>query len=229
MIPDQFFGLVGQLVTAGGGGALVAFALFRFLGRNWIEHELAKKLEAAKAEIGLLAARRMKLPDREYIVFPEVWAKLNKAVGTLGAAIISFRQFPDFNRQTQEERDVWLARSDMSDEERDYFARESDKIRAYSRILDFRALRDAGQAFNDFRECFHANRIFISPAIKSKLDEIDDLIKESWIAKKMDLEGLSRGGDTNWLLKAHDTHEKQIKPLMLEIEGLVQGKLFPEG
>lgn len=228
MTTDQIFSALGQLVAAGGGGALVAFAIFRYLGKSWIEHELAKDLESAKSELGLLAARRMKLHDREYVVFPEVWDKLNKASESLGRSVSSMTFSPDFARMSEPEIANWVAESDLSDDEKKYFAREHDKGRAHSRIIEWRRLVESRKAFEAFHDCFQSNRIFIRPAIKEKLVRIDDLINESWIAKKMDWEGYSRGGDTNWLLKAYDTYRKEIQPLMSEIEGLVQTQLFPE-
>lgn len=228
MNAEQAFSLFGQLVAAGGGGAVVAYGIFRFLGKSWIEHELAKDLESAKSELGLLAARRLRLHDREYVVFPEIWAKLNKAVGSLGAAIMSYMEVPDFTRQSEQQTNDWLSRSDLSDEEKEFFRAQKDKIRGYSRILEWRRLVEARKDFVAFRTFFHENRIFISPEIKKKLDEIDDQMNDSWSAKKMDWEGYSRETGTSFMGQAHDTYSKQIKPLMLEIEGLVQAKLFPE-
>lgn len=230
MDPDaaqQVFSLIGQVVAAGGGGALVAFAIFRSLGKGWIENQLAKDLEAAKSEIALLSARQLKLHDREYAVFPEIWAKLQKAVASLGGAIISFREIPDFNRQSEVEQDEWLTRSDLSEDEKRYFLAQADKVRTYSRILDWRDLVRAREDFIEFRTFFHANRIFIRPEIKEKFDQIDNLLNSSWVSKKMDWDGYSRGGETNFLSEALKKYEREIKPLMAEIEGLVQGTFFP--
>lgn len=229
MTVDSIFGLLGQLVAAGGGGAVVAFALFRFFGESWIESELARRLEIAKAEISLLAARRMKLPDREYLVFPEVWAKLNKAVSSLGRVIISFREMPDLNRMSEADLSGWLDRSDLSDDERRFLAAATDKSIAYGRVLDWRALIEARAAFVDFHTYLQSNRIFLSPDLKERFDRIGQLIPESWIAKKMDWDGHSQTAGESFLTKAWDKYEKQVKPLMLEIEKLVQSRLFPEG
>ena len=78
-----------SVVAAGSGGALVALGLFKYLGQSWIKHQLTKDLERAKAEISLLSSRRMKLHDKEYEVFPELWARLIKASNSLSASIAS--------------------------------------------------------------------------------------------------------------------------------------------
>ena len=230
MPPDfaqHVFSLLGQLVAAGGGGAIVAYAIFKFLGKSWIEHELARDLEAAKSEIGLLAARRLRLHDREYVVFPEIWAKLNKSFHSLGGAIVSYREIPDFSRKSEEETAVWVSRSNLSEEEKDYFTGERDKIVAYNRILDWRSLVEASGDFVDFRTFFHANRIFLSPEIKEKLDQIDSLMNASWTAKKMVFDGYRGNVGADFLSAAWDKYDKEIRPLIAEIEGLVQARLFP--
>ena len=227
-IASEIWGFVGQTVFAGGGGAVVAYGIFRFLGTSWIEHELATRLESAKAEISILAARRLKLHDREYVVFPELWAKLNKVFVSLNRAIVSFREMPDFTRMSKPEIDSWLENSALSSGERSYFVKEQDKSRAYGRILDFQDLNEAHKDYTEFRIYFENNRIFLNPEIKKKLVEINDLLWGSWVAKKMDLQGLSQRGDKHYLSEAWKTIDKQVRPLMVEIEALVQARLFPE-
>ena len=95
MSRDAVFSFLGQVISIGGGAAAISYALFHFLAKGWIQNQLAKDLESAKSEISLLAARQLKLHDREYVVFPEVWAKLNKAFQSLGDAVISYRRIPD--------------------------------------------------------------------------------------------------------------------------------------
>jgi hypothetical protein len=226
-IGPQIWILVGKLLVAGGGGAVVAFAIFKFLGKGWIEHQLAKELETAKAEISILAARRLKLHDREYVVFPELWDKLNRAFNSLDRAIISLRYVPIFWKMPEAKLNDWMDHSDLSDDEKSYFLSEEDKPRAYGKILDWRDLIDAQKYSIEFHTYFQSNRIFISPEIKDKFNQIDTLIHEALVAKKMDSNGYS-GESKNYLIEALDKFEKQVKPLMVDIESLVQTRLFPE-
>jgi len=225
---DMIFSLIGQFVAAGGGGALVAYGLFKFLGKSWMEKKLSKDLELVKSEISILAARRMRLHDQEYVVFPEVWSKLNKAFESLGQAVISFHEIPDLSRMSEGELQDWLNHSDLSDDERKFLAKESDKTRAYSRLLNWRDLLKANRDFFEFRRYFQENRIFLDPQVKEKLDEICNLFHKSWVAKKMDWEGHRLDGGKSFLMEAYEMYDKQAKPIMDEIEALVQNKLFPE-
>jgi hypothetical protein len=170
----------------------------------------------------------MKLHDREYIVFPEVWAKLNKAFSSLGRAIMAFREMPDLGRMGKDELESWMNRSNLSDDEKSFLIREEDKNSAYSRILDWGDLMEANKDFIDFHTCLQTNRIFLSPDIKERLDKIGSLMRASWVAKKMDRDGYKLDEGKSFLLEAYQKYEKEAKPIMVEIETLVQGKLFPE-
>lgn len=220
--------LILSVVVAGGGGALVALGLFKYLGQNWIKHQLAKDLELAKAEISLLSSRRMELHDKEYEVFPELWARLIKASNSLSASIASFKTMPDFSRMSDGDIREWADHRDLTEEEKSYFFESPDKVKAFDRIIEFRNIHEAEKCFDEFRQYLQANRIFLSPEIKEKFDQIEALLRKSWAAKKVDLDYQSDPGKTDFLMKALNLFEDEVKPLMSELELLVQNKLLPE-
>ena len=47
---DEVLSALGQMFVAGGGGAAVAFFLFRFLGQSWMETKFQKNLESFRNE-----------------------------------------------------------------------------------------------------------------------------------------------------------------------------------
>lgn len=224
MTTDMIFSSIGQIVAAGGGGALIAFGIFHFLGKNWIQNQLSKDLELAKAEISLLAARRMKLHDREYIVFPEVWAKLNDAFRSLGEAIISLR---DAAEVSDTELATLVDQGRITEEQRQYILSASDNTQAFRHVLDFHSLAIAKEKFHEFEESFRANRIFISPEIKYKLDEISNILISARVDRQMNWEGFKPEEGKSFLLEAWEKYDKKAKPIVTEIEALFQEKLFP--
>lgn len=227
-IAQQIWVFVGKLLVEGGGTAAIAYGLLRYFGKNWIEHRLAKELESTKSELSVLAARRMKLHDREHALFPELWSRLNKVLASLDRVVLSLRQIPPFGRFTDSDIEAWIGRSDLSDDERRYFTSEKNKEYAYNRILDARDLNEAQKDYIEFHNHLQDSRIFLSPEIKGKLDEIDKSAGRALTARKMDWSGLGRGSGKDFLLEAADTLDEKVKPLMSEIELLVQGRLFPE-
>jgi len=126
------------------------------------------------------------------------------------------------------ELQTWIERSDLSEDERAYLLGQGDKIRAYSRILDWRSLLEANRDFVDFNTHLQSNRIFLDPEIKEKLDQIADLMHSAWVAKKMDWDGHRLEEGKSFLSEAYEKYNKQAKPIMTEIETLVQRKLFPD-
>src|SRR5271154_6132179 len=89
--------LITQLITVAGGGAIIGFALFQWLGKKWLETRFAKNLELFKHEqsqeierlryrINALMDRTTKLHQHEFEVIPEVWDKL----GTAMSGVMSF-------------------------------------------------------------------------------------------------------------------------------------------
>lgn len=228
MTIDAMFSLLGQIIAPGGIGALVAYGLFQVFGKGWIETQLAKDLEAAKSELSLLASRKLKLHDREYIVFPEVWAKLNKAYASLGAMIAPLRQGPSFNLMSDAQFQSWMQRSDLSDSEKEYLVEESDKNKAYVRILDFRLLRASEADYFDFLTYLQANRIFLSPEIKENLDHIASVLRGSWSKIMVNLEFNEPIDGKSFLYQAYEQYETEAKPIMDKVEALVQRRIFPE-
>lgn len=78
------------MVAYGGSGAIVAYLLFQFLGKTWIENKFAQRLDQLKhqqalelqrlrVEIDSLLSGALKLQDREFQILPEAWQKLDEA------------------------------------------------------------------------------------------------------------------------------------------------------
>jgi hypothetical protein len=227
MTHEVIFSFLGQVVSIGGGAAAIAYAVFHFLTKNWIQNQLAKDLEIAKSEISLIAARQLKLHDREHIVFPEVWSRLNDACASLGAAVSSLKESPDLDRMPEVQFKKWLESSDFSDQQREYLANEKDKNRAYNKISDWRLLVEAQGNYIKFETYLGSNRIFLDPRIKEKLDRILSLFKDVWMKKMLHWEGHRVTEGKSFLLEAHEKYRLEIQPIMIEIELLFQDRLFP--
>ena len=95
---DAVFRLVGEVVAYGGGAAAVAYLVFQFLGKSWIESKLAQRLEQHKhqqaleiqrlrVEIDAMLSGALKLQEREFATLPEAWAKLDEAYGRVAALV----------------------------------------------------------------------------------------------------------------------------------------------
>lgn len=163
-------------VVSGAVGA----ALFRFLGKRWLENIFSKDLEAFKAqkihEFDLLLTRKTRWHEKEYEVLSQLW-------GLLIAA--------------------------------------RDKL---SIVGNAESLEDARRASMEFREYFDKNKIFLAPDLKGKFSTIDESIRKVWASHHMGMSPFK--GD--YAVQAFNEQDKVMKPLMDDIENLIQTKLFPE-
>ncbi len=92
---------ISQAFVSGIGGGTVAL-LVMFFGENYIKHPLDEKLEQAKSEITLHAAKRLKLHDKEFEVFPEIWARLIEAKASLETAVDPIKQSSVYMEYSEE-------------------------------------------------------------------------------------------------------------------------------
>jgi hypothetical protein len=224
---EVIFSFIGQIVIAGGSGAVIAYLVLKSLGKGWIENQFSKNLEAAKAEMAMLSARRLKLHDKEYTVFPEMWAKLIQVNTSLADALASIRQHLDFDRLSAAALEDWLKSSDLSEAERTFFSSAPEKRNAYYSILDHRAVCKAYADFEDFHAYFSVNRIFLSPDLKDKLERVDHIVWSVWSKKVMHRNGIVYSNGINLHEEAVKLWKNEVTPQIIEIEKLIQLKLFP--
>lgn len=217
-----------SLLSGAGAGAAVAFGLFKFLGENWVKHQLAKDLEYAKPEISFHAAKRLKYQDQEYEVLPELWVRLSKAKAAMQVAVIEFRKMPDFSRMSGGDFEEWLSSKNLDEAEKEALRRSSDKPKKFGEILDYRRLNKAGECLDEFRDYLQKNRIFLSPEVREKLDQIQAALTTVWAHRTVDIQYIQPQRGLDLMEKALDCLNNEIQPLMEETESIIQRKLFPE-
>jgi hypothetical protein len=231
IIEQEIYEFLGKFILWVGSGAGGAFLLIKFLGQSWIENRFAKDLELFKAhklhEFDLLLTRKIKWHENEYEVLSKAWSKLIDAHDSLRKAIALLKSHPDFDSMTEDDFTKWIERSDFEDFEKEYFIKEKGKRNnAYSKIIDQRSLSEAHKAFLEFHRYFDRNKIFIRPHIKDSFQKADDHIWSAWTSQHMHLS--SPGSQVDFLGQAYNEESKEIRPLINEIESIIQKELFPE-
>lgn len=221
----QVFVLFGALAVLGVIVILISFYVFKFIGKQWIENKFSTSLEEAKSEINFLLMTKNRLHEKEYEVFPDVWQKLIEAKTSLEQCVRSFRSSPDFVRLNSEEFESFLAQSDLSNKEKEILKASEPNMRfkEYIRILEWRDIVDSNSKFIEFDDYLQKVRIFLEPSIKKKFDAISQALWNTWVSKQLSFEDSKS-------FKASDAHKsfrEEVKPLMDEIEMIIQTKLFP--
>jgi hypothetical protein len=107
------FAAVGELVAAGGGGAVIAYAIFRSFGNGWLDQHFKKQLEELKHaqeremaqlrhDINSEFSRISKIHQKEFEILPEAWNLLHMAHGRVADLVGRLKFHPDFTNMSED-------------------------------------------------------------------------------------------------------------------------------
>lgn len=142
---DQALKFVLNLIAVGGGAAAFAYFIFRYLGSKWIENKFAKQLanhkhakdvdiQRLRIEIDSLLSGALKLQEREFELLPEAWEKLDEAYGLTRWAMSPLQEFADVDRMTGDQLDEFLAKSELSETQKQDVRSSSNKGRIFQEL-----------------------------------------------------------------------------------------------
>jgi len=165
-------GWIVQVLIGGGSAVVVTLGLFRFLGQSWIKHRLDKELERAKSEISLHAAKRMKLHDKEFEVFPEIWARLIDAKASLEDAMGELREAPDFSSMDEEKFEEWLESRNLTEVEKDSMVNAANRKSCFDSIQDNRNLKRAIESNFELQKYLKKTGFFLTMRLEASLTRL---------------------------------------------------------
>lgn len=182
----------------------IVSALFRLLGKSWIENQFAKRLkefereqqqilEHYKYQINSLFNRITKIHEKEIEVLPSAWQKLQNAHGHLARLI----------QPSRIDREI----SQMSEQQFTEYQQEFEEI---------------SKNFMDFHNYLLNNSIFLSPDLYAQFKVADELFHESLVRSDIAKQGLAREQLTMEVFG--NIYEKAV-PIKEKIRELVQKRL----
>ncbi len=236
---DEFTSLLGKVITIGGGGAAIAYLIFRFLGQKWIEAKFAERLEAYKKEqekeleyyrsqVNILFSRVTKIHEKEIEVLPEIWQKLQFALGKMTRITDPVQLFPDFMKMNETDFNTFIENEKLNDTHKSEFQRveKPERLNYYKKIHFWYALEDTKKGVNDYHNYLILNRIFLSADLKKEFQEIDKLFSSILIDRETGELTLSSNHPNYELI--YETYlrlTEKSKPIIHRIESLVQKRL----
>ena len=166
------FAYVGLILSAGGGVAVVAYALLRFFGEKWMnakfeerlaafKHAQEKELEELRFKISALMDRTIKLHQKEFDVVPEAWSKLTQAHGVVMTVTSSIQQYPDLDRMTAGQLEDFLEGSFLARWQKDELKEVDKRNQHYQKARTLHRIGEAREACWDFHSYFKRNGIFV--------------------------------------------------------------------
>ena len=107
-VTEQLLKFLGEIVAYGGGAAVIAYFVFQFLGKTWIENKFAQKLDQnrhqqalelqrLRIEIDSMLSGVLKIQEKEFETLPEAWQKLDDAYSQVSSLVSPMQLFPNID------------------------------------------------------------------------------------------------------------------------------------
>jgi hypothetical protein len=229
---DEVTKFVLQMIAYGGGSAAVAYLLFQWLGKTWIENKFAQRLDQLRhhqalelqrlrVEIDAMLSGALKLQEKEFAVLPEAWAKLDEAHGLVSWLVAPFQQYLDLSRMNSNQLDEFLDGIDFSVSQKKEIRTAHDKSKAYQDIVFWHRLHRVKNAFSDLQTYVARNGIFLPPELESKFKVIAEMLWSAVISKEVGHEA------KDWKMQREgwDKIKAEAEPLYLDIKTHIQQRL----
>lgn len=223
---------MGKLVLYGGGAVGIAYGLFIFLGKKWIENRFATRLQEYKSIqdrdlenvrylINTLFSRVTKIHEKEYEVLPTTWAKLHDARDYIGSLLSPLQQYPDFSRLTEPEIRSTLTSHKWEEHQIEELMKAHDRNKHFKEKTFWHRLSEAKSKFADFHTYITRNRIFLSQELKEQFTKADDLLWESLVMREVGEEAR----DHKMIHDSYKQLKENIELIISSVERLVQERL----
>lgn len=231
-MPDAIFKILGEVVAYGGGAAAIAYLLFQYLGKAWIENRFSERLDQLKhehdlelqrlrVEIDSMLSGTLKLQEREFQFLPDSWQKLDEAHGLVSWLVSPMQEYPDLDRMTPAQLEEFLATTEFTPSQKDELRSSSSKGKAYQEIVFWYRLSNVKKAIAELNNFVARNGIFFPADIKTKFSSITEMLWSAVISKKIGHEAQD--------YKLQNEGWKKIKeesePLYKSIESDIQSRL----
>jgi hypothetical protein len=142
MTTDDVISFLLKMLAFGGGSAAIAYLLFQWLGKKWIENKFAERLEQLRhqqalelqklrVEIDAMLSGALKLQEKEFAVLPEAWAKLDESHGLVSWLVSPMQQYANVDRMNSTQIEEFLAGTDFTGSQKDEVRNARDKGRTY--------------------------------------------------------------------------------------------------
>jgi len=233
---EQILKFLGQIIAYGGSGAAIAYLLFQYLGKTWIENKFAQRLEQLRhdqslelqklrVEIDSLLSGAIKLQEKEFVVLPQAWEMLDEAHGLVSWLVSPMQQYVNVDRMNDEQLDEFLDGTEFTNSQKKEVKNSYSKGKTYQEILFWHRLRKVKGAFGDLQKYVARNGIFFEPELKNKLSEISETLWSAVISKEVGHEA------KDWKMQSEGWKEikEKTEPLYKEIEEYIHRRLQSHG
>jgi hypothetical protein len=179
------------LIAVGGTGAAVAYGIFRWLGKSWLDqhfrrqleelrHEQRKEIEQVRHEINSTFSRVSKIHEKEFEVLPHAWELLHKCHGSTFHIASPFKQTPDLDRMPEPQFNEFLSACRLPDYEKTELREAGPGARnqKYFESIFWVELTAASRTRTDLNNYLAVNSIFMTEDLRQRFSRINLALAE---------------------------------------------------
>jgi hypothetical protein len=223
--------LFGYAVLAVGGISGLVWWLFRTFSERWLNSKFAERLETLKHEqqkelaelkfaIDAQMDRTTKLHQWEFETLPKAWRLLMNTFGIVRDLTSRVQSTPDINAMSDVQREDFLVNGiigkELAEWQRKRIRDAADKTAEFRNQWEPFRIARAKQASAKFYKYFRANGIFIRESVKTKFDELDQLLLAATSEHVMNFQDRTR--EFKSIDKLAKNGEAMIKALEIEVQ-----------
>lgn len=224
---------LGQVLAVGGGAAAVAYLAFQYLGKTWIEnkfaerldqlrHQQALELQRLRVEIDALLSGAIKLQEREFLVLPEAWAKLDEVHGLVSWLVAPMQRYADVDRMNLTQLEEFLADTEFTDSQKDRIRNSHERGKTYQDLIFWYRLQKVRTSFHDFQAYVARNGIFLQLELKDKFLKMAEILSSAIVSKEVGHEAKDWKMQNEGWKRIKDETESLYKSIELDIQARLQ-------
>lgn len=236
MITDEVLKFLGQMLAYGGGSAVVAYLLFQYFGKTWIEnkfaqrldqlrHQQALELQKLRVEIDALLSGALKLQEKEFSVLPEAWSKLDEAHGLVAWLVSPMQQYANVDSMNSVQLEEFLAGTEFTESQKDEVRNSRERRQTYQEIVFWYRLHKVKQAFGELQSYVARNGIFLTPELEEKFSKMSETLWSAVVSKEVGHEA------RDWEMQNEGWKKikEETEPLYKSIKRDIQSRLQSHG
>lgn len=224
------FTWVGGIVAVGGSSAAIAYGLFRWLGKGWLDqqfkkqlerlkHDQQKEIEQLRHQINSLFSRVSKIHEKEFEVLPRAWTLLHEAHGAVFRVVSALKEYPDFARMSEPQFEAFVSSCRLEEFQKEELRKAENRLQCYQNWIFWIELNDAKTAQVGLNNYLAVNSIFMTDELRQQFKAINQSLQGVLID-----EDIARRPGAGRIPSNNEAMEK-VSQLFTKIETAVQKRL----
>jgi hypothetical protein len=233
---DIFFEFFGKIFMYGGGSVAITYLCFQNIGNKWIENKFAERLDQVRhtqslelqrlrVEIDSLLSGVIRLQEKEFVILPEAWTKLDEACAQVSLLVASYQRYPDLDSLNNIQLEEFLANIKLTQSEKGELRDATQKNEKYQELIFWYRFNDVENAVADFHNYVERNSIFMPPELKISFEKAATHLWAAMSSKEIG----HKVKDWKFQNEGWDKVKTIVEPLREEIQKTIYKRLQSHG